>query len=318
MGALVATAGHYVDGLRLVFMRRKTGKLEGETLDPADSYTSRWVGGRGGAGDARIGGDGRPVVGLHGMAEDKVRGIGVIQPRPAVSKPDSNASPLLRDCLLLMPFEPDTFLEEAGTRYVRDLSGKDNWGTVQGASPAKEGKAGSAIHLDGKDDCIVVPSLRRCLTRDLKSLTISLWAKHQGTNPRGFILDAGGDMADAMKLVYYDRIIIFWVPGNQLGTKKVESDRWYHVAGVWDGTQMHIYQDGRAVGNKKTPGGLAINESNLADYPERIGTQAKPYNREGRGFEGLIDEVGIWSRALSDEEIGKLFQMGQKGEPLGR
>jgi hypothetical protein len=73
VGAIVAKSGLFVDGFRVVFMRCK-----GNRLDPNDSYESRWLGGRGGGEEPRRGGDGRPIVGVHGRCGHGIDGLGLI------------------------------------------------------------------------------------------------------------------------------------------------------------------------------------------------------------------------------------------------
>ncbi len=74
VGAIVVKAGDRVDGFRVVFMR-----IKGDRLDPNDKYESRWVGGRGGRAETLLGGDGKPVIGIHGRCGDDLDSIGLIQ-----------------------------------------------------------------------------------------------------------------------------------------------------------------------------------------------------------------------------------------------
>jgi hypothetical protein len=40
--------------------------IDGSRLDPNDRYESPWLGGRGGGGETSLGGEGKPVIGMHG------------------------------------------------------------------------------------------------------------------------------------------------------------------------------------------------------------------------------------------------------------
>ncbi len=73
IGAIVAKAGAIVDGFRVVFMR-----IKGDRLDPSDKYESRWFGGRGGCAETILGGDGKPVIGVHGRCGADLNAIGLI------------------------------------------------------------------------------------------------------------------------------------------------------------------------------------------------------------------------------------------------
>lgn len=74
VGAVVAKTGLAVDGFKLVFMR-----VHDMSLDPKDKYESEWFGGRGGSPETTLGGDGKPLVGIHGRSGDGLDAIGVLQ-----------------------------------------------------------------------------------------------------------------------------------------------------------------------------------------------------------------------------------------------
>ena len=63
-----------IDGMSVTFMKIADGKL-----DPKDAYESEWIGGKGGGGPVKIGGDGTLVVGILVKANAKdVSGFGLI------------------------------------------------------------------------------------------------------------------------------------------------------------------------------------------------------------------------------------------------
>jgi len=81
------------------------------------------------------------------------------------------------------------------------------------------------------------------------------------------------------------------------GTINVNDGAWHHVAGVYDGTKAYLYVDGKPDGQQ--PGSaIATNTANVF-----IGENQEA---SGRGWKGLIDDVRIYNRALSVEEIVEL------------
>ncbi|MCE5269601.1 MAG: hypothetical protein LLG00_17120 [Planctomycetaceae bacterium] len=74
VGAILVKAGDQLNGFRLVFMR-----LKGDRLDPNDNYQSRWFGGCDGGAEKRLGGDGRPIIGICGREHDRIASLEVIQ-----------------------------------------------------------------------------------------------------------------------------------------------------------------------------------------------------------------------------------------------
>jgi hypothetical protein len=80
-------------------------------------------------------------------------------------------------------------------------------------------------------------------------------------------------------------------------------DNWHHLVGVYDGRAYRLFRDAVLV---------AEQEDSFAptpvDAPWAIGGRSATMPMETRYFEGLIDEVRIYGRALSDEEVRALFR----------
>jgi hypothetical protein len=74
IGAVSIKAGLGLDGFSVTFM-----KVIGDHLDPLDSYESQYIGGPGGGGPDKLGGDGKFVLGIIGKRSDKeVQGLGLL------------------------------------------------------------------------------------------------------------------------------------------------------------------------------------------------------------------------------------------------
>jgi S1-C subfamily serine protease len=76
VGAVTIKAGLTVDGMSVTFM-----KIVGNKLDPKDSYESEWLGGKGGGGPEKLGGDGSAVIGIVGRANAQTKaatGLGIV------------------------------------------------------------------------------------------------------------------------------------------------------------------------------------------------------------------------------------------------
>ena len=68
---------------------------------------------------------------------------------------------------------------------------------------------------------------------------------------------------------------------------------------VYNETERMIYIDGQRDAEQAVSGGIPVN-----DQPVRIGN----WGSLDRPFNGTIDEVAIFNRALSDYEIGQLYR----------
>ncbi len=90
---------------------------------------------------------------------------------------------------------------------------------------------------------------------------------------------------------------ITYTGGNDIESESVsiEDDAWHHVAGTYDGSELQIYLDGSAVGTALSASGT-IGSGTQNCY---LGTMTGSNDP----FTGGIDEVSIWSRALSSDEI---------------
>jgi hypothetical protein len=83
------------------------------------------------------------------------------------------------------------------------------------------------------------------------------------------------------------------------GTTEVQPQTWYHVAQVYDGTNLSIYVNGVLDASAPLSGSIA--------------TSSQPISIGG-GIFGLIDEPTIYNRALSDTEIAEIYSAGCAGK----
>jgi Leucine-rich repeat (LRR) protein len=83
VAGLVGRASDRIEGLRLVFMRLRDGKL-----DPHDRYESRWIGGRGSGNlDVRMAGDGKPIVGMIYRFEGMLNAFALVKDAKQLIQP---------------------------------------------------------------------------------------------------------------------------------------------------------------------------------------------------------------------------------------
>jgi len=85
------------------------------------------------------------------------------------------------------------------------------------------------------------------------------------------------------------------------GTQPVDDGMWHHVAGAYDGTEYKLYIDGRTNVSVASSGVLQ------GDATAYYGTIGAHYKRSDGApklfFDGLIDDVCVYDRVLSEEEV---------------
>jgi len=84
------------------------------------------------------------------------------------------------------------------------------------------------------------------------------------------------------------------------GEKSVNDGQWHHIAGVYDGRFMTLYMDGKTDVSCPATGSINVN-----NYKVFIG--ANSHFQDPREWNGLIDDVRIYSYALSETEIKALY-----------
>ena len=204
-----------------------------------------------------------------------------------------------------------TFDEGKGS-IARDVSGRDNHGTVMGGAKWNMGIIGGALEFDGTDDFVSIPNESQF---DITgSITVSAWIRVESFTKSWQAIVTKGDRAWRLHRADTTKSVGFACSdlsrdqtGDLLGNQVVADGRWHHVAGVLDGTRMSIYVDGSLDAWAASSPNISVN-----DYSVHIGANAQA---EDRLFRGLIDDVRIYDRALSVDELQALVKSGGVAPP---
>ena len=86
-----------------------------------------------------------------------------------------------------------------------------------------------------------------------------------------------------------------------IGSENVEINQWVHLVGTYDGSELKLYKNGNL--NASDNSSFVVN----AWKPLRIGAGKTNQETAGYYFNGVIDEVRIYNKALSAAEIRDLY-----------
>jgi Concanavalin A-like lectin/glucanases superfamily len=148
---------------------------------------------------------------------------------------------------------------------------------------------------------------------DLDTYTLSAWVRYTGiqndqTLGRWEVLEKAGAYWMNVRTDGLVRVGGFYGGCASANWKYFDStralpvDRWKHVATTYDGTWLRIYIDGRAAGAKRVSGRTCI-----SGEPMAVGAKNNPTRGLLEAFwDGRLDEVRVYSRALNATEIGQL------------
>ena len=183
-----------------------------------------------------------------------------------------------------------------------------------------EGMVQQGFGLDGISDYILVPDNNGDLniTGDV---TVDLWAKRDAFGAHEMISKSGigeqGNSGDAFDMWFRQNGVVAAGALNTNGSYDiivgpvVEDSDFHHYAYVRSGNQHTLFMDGQEVAN----GELTAEVADTSGVPMTIGA-FRLLDESGFccRFAGVIDEVEVFNRALSGEEIRAIYDAGSAGK----
>jgi lysophospholipase L1-like esterase len=213
--------------------------------------------------------------------------------------------------IFYMPFDVNSSL-------VYDYSNNSNDGTLNGGVTFNStgGVYGGSYEFDGDNDYLEIPQ-SSSINVSGNEITLSAWVKSDvNTGTRMIISKPVSDSTHTSPYFAYNIQLQInagqffprmWISttNNPTGAftgnpgSSISADTWYHIVGTYNGSHICTYLDGVLLGSCASASG------NLLTYetPLRIGTNGDLTEL----FNGSIDEVMIYNRALSEFEITQLY-----------
>ena len=171
-----------------------------------------------------------------------------------------------------------------------------------GAAYTATGKLGGGLALNGNAQYLDGPTgTVKGLPEGKSDYTISTWFNPSALGVRGMVgWGRWGAVGGTNALRIFGNgggFRHYWWSNDLDSNVSLSTNTWYHVAATFDGKTRALYLNGKLLVTN-TP---KANDHTVTDVNFSIGrTNNSEY------FNGILDEVGIWNRALSPEEIAEM------------
>jgi hypothetical protein len=203
---------------------------------------------------------------------------------------------------------------------ANDIAGNNNGTLLNGASFAP-GEVRSAFSFNGNQQCVQVPHSQTLVT---SNYSVEAWIEPlaQVSDPINQDLIFGQSFGCSLLVARPGNsgvVIAFGFGTSQVSfyyvvsASEVPVGQFSHLVGTWDGTTLRLYVNG-VLNAQRTPGASPVDSG----CPFFIGglytMNGGICSYVGQFFNGLIDEVSYYNRALSGGEIAAICNAGSAGK----
>jgi hypothetical protein len=201
------------------------------------------------------------------------------------------------------------YMDEESGNLIGDSSGGGNEGILTGAPERVLGYSGRAIRFDGIGSRASAPDAPSLDFSSWPGATVAAWVKPQRLGHTeeqtiyGHWNDSPSDRTFQILLTLDDRLRCRTDHdvGYATSPAQVSVDTWVHVACVWTSTGLSLYVDGQLAATDAAVGSTL--PSNSGDHT--LGAREKSGDWS-QHFLGILDEVHIFGRGLTAEEVARL------------
>ena len=193
---------------------------------------------------------------------------------------------------------------------ANDSHGSNN-GTVSGAvlTTSSGGFIGECYDYDGTNDLITASGADASI-EGATAISAFGWINPNSISGKTIFGKGFSNDSDEQFIVYFStdskfRLILRTTAGRTLIDTTADAPStgsWAHVGFTYDGTNVKLYADNVVVASTTTSGALTTGST----YSFIMG-------QSGSGtffFDGKIDEVGLWTKALTTDEVSDLYNSG--------
>ncbi len=187
-----------------------------------------------------------------------------------------------------------------------DWSGHSNHGTLVGGPQWVAGNINGALDFDGTDDYV---DLNDPLGLQIVgNITIAAWIKSDDVGgerniiAKGYVFDPHGEIRLQLNGNTYNFGSLDSGGQHEVSAGGADTDagRWVHLAGTYDGANWNLYKNGLLISSA---------EDTVGAVPVAVGWSigSRGGDMIDQLFDGLIDDVRIYNRALTQDEIAEIM-----------
>lgn len=196
--------------------------------------------------------------------------------------------------------------------HLGDVSGNRHHGSFRGGAPSfVPAKLGEGLNLDGAGQYVQIRTAESNFDFVGQDLTVSAWCSTPAFTKQWQCLIAKGEES-AWRIARHDTgNDLSWSGGvdDIFGGPDVTGGAMHHVVAITEhGLSTRLWVDGQLVATGGAPA--------LADDSDMLLTIGENPEAPGREWEGRIDDLAIWNRALSRDEIALIWH-GGAGASIG-
>ena len=200
-------------------------------------------------------------------------------------------------------------------------SADSNDGTLLNGASFAAGMVGQAFSFNGSNQCVQIPYAPSLVN---SNYSVEAWVK-----PLAQVSDAINQ--DVLFGQSYGQCQLLARTGSTgvrvafafgtdhftfyeaAGTSEIPIGQFTHLAGTWDGTTLRLYING-VLNAQGTPGASPVDSGCAFQIGGFYSPAAGDCSYVGQFFNGLIDEVSYYKRALSGAEIQSIYNAGGAGK----
>lgn len=194
--------------------------------------------------------------------------------------------------------------DEGKSDTVKDGSGEGNDGQIDGEPKWVKGVSGSALEFNGVDNWV---NVENDPIESAAPFSVSVWVNPLEYKKTAWEIKIVQQRlpVTSWSLYQYERNVslVLWHADKVAYTAEAKNaltvDEWVHIVGIFDGKNVKIFVNGELKGSKEVADSVIESTGGI-----QIGWDGTAKDRE---FHGKIDEVRIYNRAISNEEVKVIY-----------